>query len=420
MNRYRHDLGHQSHMVGKIGRLQTHSVIPVVGGDTVELDWRGAVRLSPLVRYMTTDARCDLFAFYVPHRHLYGTNWETFIQSGFDEAVTFPTSTAPTGGAAYLGAPLMTGTLARWHQAGYNRIWNRFFRIPTDETNRMAETDAPAGEGRIYGQLCARLPANWSMGVDDEITSTDREVAVSAGVFDIIDLARARAQYKTEVTRQWFGQYYNDIMQSAFGGKSTTDADERPTLLARKNYWLSGYDVDGTGDATLGTYTGKSITATRLMVPRKFCPEHGAIWLMSLVRFPSIHLYERHYLFGQSQPDYTMISGDPDLWATQPPEIYQADDFFTAGTAVNVGLMPYGFWYRNHPSVVHTNFTQNGSFAFCDTVPTDADTARYCQAAEYNDVFQTNQYGHWQHHSGISGWKASVVPGPKSSMFAGV
>ena len=421
MNRYRYDLNHQSHMVGKTGRLMCHGLIPVVGGDSIKIRWDGAIRLSPLARYMTTDAKCDLFAFYTPFRHIYGDDWIEFIKEGTQEAVAFPSSVPVGSGCAYLGTPLLTQPFPRWVNASYNRIWNRYFRIPTDDASIMSDALVlSTNEDRIYGKLCARLPAIWTTGVDQEYQTSDRQVTVTGGAFDIIDLAQVRRLWKTEVDRQWFGQYYNDVMEQVFGTQVNTDADERPTLLARETGFLSGYDVDGTGDANLGTFSGKSITRMMLDVPRKFCPEHGVISLMSLVRFPVIAQDEYHYLITKPNPTYVEISGDPDLWQAQPPENFLTEDFFTQGGPTSLGLIPYGQWYRQQPSVVHSSFTQNQNFAFFNGVPNTIDVARYCQAFEYDNVFQTNAYGHWQHHSAINVEKSTKVPGPKSSMYAGV
>lgn len=421
MDRYQYDLSHQSHMVGQIGRIQTHSVIPVVAGDSISIQWHGAIRLAPLVRYMTSDAKVDIVASYVPHRHSYGQQWIDFIQQGYDESITFPTIGSSNNVACY-GQPIFAASeLPYWLVSGYNRIRNRYFRNPTDDASIVADDYVSSGDNdRFYGLLGTRLKHLWTTGADDDITAATREVAVSGGVFDVIDLAQTRRQLRTEIDRQWFGQYYNDTLDNVFGGSASVDADERPTLLARKTMWLSGYDIDGTGDAVLGSFTGKSINACSMSVPRKFCPEHGAIYIQSLVRFPIVSQHEAHYLAQQTQPNYLDISGDQELWQAEPPRNFTTPDFFNQGNPTSLGLIPYGQHYRTQPSVIHTDFTQQAGFAFLDVVPSSVDEARYCQDMEYDNVFQTNQFGHWQHHAAVAVQKSTVVPGPKSSMFAGV
>jgi hypothetical protein len=419
MKRWRYDLSHFSVQASIMGSLQTFSCIPVVAGDRVGIDLNAVFRLAPLRRQLVMDSMVDLFAFYVPHRHIYGQDWQTFMLQGQKETVTFDTATASLI-AGYLGAPGVSGTLPKWMVAGYAQIWNRYFRVPTDDTSIISETTAITTEQeRVYGKQCARPKSIWSTGVVNEISSSDREVTVSGGVFDILDLERVKATYGTEVERQWFGQRYTDILDEAFGSRVNTDADERPTLLSRKTTWLSGYDVDGTSDASLGTYSGKSIGMASLNVPRRFFPEHGAIWIMGLVRFPVVHEDEIHYLMKRSQPTYKEITADPMLWENEPPTSHEVSDFFQSGAAVNIGEFPYGQWYRYHPSIVNTQLTQLTGYSFLSVTPGTADQARYCQLDEYATVFQSTPFGHWIGTARLDVDAIRVVPGPKSSMFAG-
>ena len=79
-----YDLSHFSFLTGRIGRLQTLSVMPVVAGDSFELMLEGVFRLSPLRRQLVMDCRVDLMAFYIPHRHIYGDDWVNFIRQGVE------------------------------------------------------------------------------------------------------------------------------------------------------------------------------------------------------------------------------------------------------------------------------------------------------------------------------------------------
>jgi hypothetical protein len=48
-NRNAYDLSHFSFSLGAIGSLQTLSVVPIVAGDSMQLDLQGVFRLSPLL-----------------------------------------------------------------------------------------------------------------------------------------------------------------------------------------------------------------------------------------------------------------------------------------------------------------------------------------------------------------------------------
>src|SRR6185369_17482566 len=79
-----HDLSHLGFLSGQIGRLITISTTPVIAGDSFEIDAVVALRLSPLRRGLVIDSTVDIFTFYVPHRHVYGEEGVTFVQSGFN------------------------------------------------------------------------------------------------------------------------------------------------------------------------------------------------------------------------------------------------------------------------------------------------------------------------------------------------
>src|SRR5690625_8012089 len=79
-----HDLSHLGFLAGQIGRLITISTTPVIAGDSFEMDAVGALRLSPLRGGLAIDSTVDIFTFYVPHRHVYGVQWISFLKDGVD------------------------------------------------------------------------------------------------------------------------------------------------------------------------------------------------------------------------------------------------------------------------------------------------------------------------------------------------
>lgn len=424
MERFPWDLSHFSFVCGDIGRLQTLSVIPVTAGDSMSASVNTVVRLSSLRRNLTLDVVVDLFAFFVPHRHVYGSDWQDFIKQGVDETVTL--TAGPTDeGARYLGHARRNSGAAMplWLTAGYNRIWNRYFRAPTDTAAILADNyvAALATEQKTYrfGKLCGRLKTPWSTGIDATTTAADREVA-SVSVLDIVDLAQIQARYETEQLRDWFGQRYRDILGAGWGGGANPDADERPFLLMREKQSLSGYDVDGTDDASLGSFSGKAAGTVSMRVPSRFFQEHGALWLMALLRFPTIFNLERHPLMSLPNPTYKEIACDPEIMAAEPPFVEAADRWFAGGSgAQTYGTVPFGQEFRYHPNYVHTEYEALTGFPFVVSHPTTHDAARYHVDGEYDASFATLQLGQWQMSSHIGCGVKRVVPPPRTSIFAG-
>ena len=425
MAKFGYDLGHYSMQAGKIGSLMTLSTIPVIAGDVISINLQGIFRLSPLRRNLTVDAKVDLFAFYHPYRHVYGDDWITFMKEGVDEAITFPTSDAGTASVipSYLGAPYRS-TIPRWLPTGYNRIWNRYFRHATADADILADTTMlSTSDERLYGKPCAHLPAIWNTPIESEVDSSDLQVSTAGDVLDLTALAQGKGRLTTERRREWFAQRYNDVLARTFGSRVNIDADERPELLMRVSPWMSGYDVDGTDDASLGQYSGKAATVVSMRVPRRFCAEHGTIWVMALVRFPPIHEDEVHFLTRVPNPTYQQLAGDPDIVANEPPETVDLGNYFQFASSPaylsDAGKAPFGQHYRMHPNHVHRSFDQVDGFSFLSGTITSKAVARYVASSAYDNVFATTQLGHWQCQCRLDVDVKRVVPPVDASIFAG-
>src|SRR5712692_3896130 len=110
-----HDLSHLGFLAGQIGLLITISTIPVIAGDSFEMDAVGALRFFP---------------FYVPHRHVYGEQWIKFMKDGLNAS---PLPTVNTTGyidhAAFLGTINPdTNKIPKHLFQGYLNIYNNYFK----------------------------------------------------------------------------------------------------------------------------------------------------------------------------------------------------------------------------------------------------------------------------------------------------
>src|SRR2546428_13821957 len=88
-----HGLFHLGFLAGPIGCLITISTIPVIAGDSFEMDAVGALRLSPLRRGLAIDSTVDIFTFYVPHRHVYGEQCVKFMKNVVNATLLPPVNT---------------------------------------------------------------------------------------------------------------------------------------------------------------------------------------------------------------------------------------------------------------------------------------------------------------------------------------
>jgi len=419
VQRWLYDLDHWSHACGHIGSLMTLSTIPVLPGDSFEINAKFQFKFSPMVRSLNQDAVIDMYAFFVPHRHIY-SNWADWLKGGYDEGVTLGTlSTDAVTGICCTGRVIpQSTTIPTWCLAGYSRIWNRYFKHPSDSDKADNYLLSAADYVRYYGEFICHLKTPWNTGVADSTTTADRDYTVSGSVVDLPDFALQQARLKTEIDRDWFSIRYKDLLENTWGGDANIDADQRPDLLTRTTSWLSGWDVESTDSASTGAYTGRAAGIGELYIPRRFFPEHGTIWIMASVRFPPVCKNEVHYLTTKPEPTYQVLAGDPEVVANSEPAAITTADFFTDGDSTVLNRIPYAQWYRYHPSFVHVNFTNFNGHPF---LPTPTSTARgyYIHPDQYDDVFQDLNLQHWHCNGYIQTDAWRCIPPPKSSIYAG-
>lgn len=443
------DLSHFIHTCGKIGRVQTLAYYPTVPGDSLEISLDGMIRMAPLRKEVVQESQVDICAFWVPNRHVY-PDWPTIVQDGLDgdKLAGLPTLALPANARnpCYLLQPYAPASLPALLHQGYNMIWERYYRVPS--LNKSADfddypsTDTPDDKDwRLYGKRAARLkhPTNLGLRQSGGATSNQSwrdldtqdwtvEVPVSGpnAMLDLRAFEAMKGRFRSEIERTWFSERYQDILERQWGSRVNIDADERPELVWHETFRLGGHDVDGTADATLGQYTGKTAGGFRVDIPRRHFAEHGMVWVLALVRWPTIHIAERHPLTKVATWTPEKVLGDPDVYATQAPAPVNWTDYLAEGYAsgVNAGELreAFGNMYRVQPNFVHRNFADIPGYPFVRFNASDLTyklAVYYFNPGEYDDVFQTSQLAHWQLHCRADVQALRYVPDPRMSIFAG-
>lgn len=430
-SRCSYDLDHFSFQVGRIGQLQTVSCIPVVAGDSMEMNLDAVVKLSPLRRPMMLDTMVDLFAFFVPHRHIYGSNWVDFIKAGYDESVTLGTDTIGNQDISCLGYKLTASTAyPRWLTRGNILIWNNYFRDPSGTATDLAAKATNYWTNNIgnsvepkYGPICMQPKRLINSGLEGTVDDSDRKVSLTDTntKFSLTDFALQQARLKTETKRDFFAQArYRDVLNNTFGSYVDYNIDERPELVAHSKSWLSGYDVEGTDAASLGSVVGRAVSLARLNFPRKFFAEHGTLWIMALLRFPAVYSIETHYLVKKAEPTYAQIAGDPDIINGTAPSSLTIADLTDASSSTSLGLYPYAQWYREQPHITHPDYVNNTGWPFNDlSAPTARDSMVKVLPGQLDDIFSTLQLQHWQMNAKVDLKAQRFIPDPRLSIFAG-
>ncbi|AAZ49006.1 gpF [Escherichia phage WA45] len=391
-----HDLSHLVFDAGKIGRLKVVSWTPVVAGDSFELDMIGAIRLSPLRRGLAVDSRVDLFTFYVPHRHVYGEQWIDFMKQGVDAAPLAPVQCSRGWDSAQYLATIPSSNLKvpKFLHQGYLNIYNNYFKAPWMDDLTYANPSNMEGEDVRFGVRACNLKTIWTAPLPPD-TETSHSMETETNSIDIMGLQAAYAQLHTEQERDYFMTRYRDIVNE-FGGSTSYDADNRPLLVMHSEFWASGYDVDGTDQSSLGQFSGRVQQTFKHSVPRFFCPEHGTMFTLALVRFPPTHEMEMHYLVGKEDLTYTDLACDPALMANLPPREVTMQQFFHSGNANAKFKIAEGQWYRMQPDRVALPYNYLDGFPFYSAIPSDDIKQRVLVNTDnYDEVFQSMQLAHW-------------------------
>lgn len=420
-----HDLSHFIFSSGKMGQLQTLSVVPVIAGDSIELDLVGSLRLAQLRRGLAVDSRVDVFSFYIPHRHIYKDEWEQFMKDGFDATPLTQTTSVPIDkSATFLSINQQfslnyAAEIPAFYFEGYKNIYNNYFKPPwyDDDVRTLSQLSA---EESLYGYPCSQLKSIWTTKLPpetDTYKTLDLSVSGATATLNLQDLNAAFGKLNTDQERDFFMQRYRDVMQS-FGGYASTDADNRPQLLMRSTFWASGYDVDGTDQASLGQFSGRVQQSFRHRVPRFHCNEHGAIWTIAVVRFPPTHASEVHYFTRNPNLTYEDLAGDPSIVGNMPTKTVDLNEFFSGvQTPIHEFQMPHSQWYRYHPDTVHRNYPAVQGFPFLKDNPTGEQDMLFTNAADYDQMFQTDQLGHWNMQSKNNVTVYRALPNARDSIM---
>ena len=460
---------------GEIGRLQTLDRFYVNAGEVVSMNVGKLItRFSPMRVPLLFGAQADICVFYVKHRHVYGNVEKEFHRKGVNESVTFPGCNMNAGSTSYTGdinhayvdaysqgdrSRLAAYSLGSSHAAnilplhmpeGLRRIWNGFYRVPTDygtgqhdftENINLKGYNANdwenwwlSDDGFMYGPRCAHLKTRWSTAVEDRVPDSSSDVEVSGisgttGSVSIHDFARVKASYRTENQRQFLADKYEDVMREDYGVNINAEEEYRPTLLWRHKLNMGGYEVEKT-DLDAGDAHTRGVDTHGFRVPGKYFPERGVIWTCILVRFPSIVADECHWFDKVVNPSYLEAAANADLLAAEPPHHIDMRNHFSGTSSVrDVGVVPYGEWYRTHTNRIHNQYKayaanvkddSGGGLPIIFTQPVTKADHWYVNPDRYEKMFLNRLLSHYSIAAGVMYGVKSKVPGRLFQIFGGI
>lgn len=440
-----------SHVGAKLGRMSVVALTPVVAGDSFEMDFTSILRFAPMRQALSISPEVMLATFFVPHWQVYGQEtWQNFMRDGIDGSTTLPSITPSSWAGnhhysfAYSSAygwHLQGGVAApKWRVIPLNHIWNEWFKFPTmtadipDSYTMMSQgfpaghtaADSPidgTGHQIIYGPRVTRLPTVWNSGIVGNLDASDYEMDLpvsGTATFDLLEHSKARGLLKSEIIENYWGNRYRDIMAKKYGSKISTDVDVRPKLLMLSKGKIGGVDVNGTGDANLGNYSGKAAGAIHHVVPRYYVPEHGSMWTVMVTRFPPVVIGEFNPLAQWATPTYKQLACDPVVHSTEPPVDEVVGSYFNNSSSNSLGRMAFGEHYKFLPNITHANFEHADGFPFLKANSIDTHAAAVYEGdRDYDHIFTSQMLGHYYTQAEGNVKVIRRIPSHLTSIFAG-
>lgn len=362
--RHRHNLSHDRLLTGDMGFLYPAGLVEVLPGDVFNHQAALMTRLAPMASPVMHSMTVNVMHFFCPHRLVWeeagGTvPFETFITGGPEgtDTSTVPQITVPASPKGllyeYFGIPPVEGLLVSGLPiAGFNRIWNEFFRDQDLSTVRVwnagniprvawgkdyfttarptpqkgPDIQLPLGVSapvRGIGSASATYPltnqtsresggtdatyataqdlSQWSAEQDPANAGypsvwADLSQAVAANVRDF---RRALALQRMQENRSRFGSRMVEYIWNAFKTRSPDARLQRPEYLGGASNTVSVSEVLQTGPETgqqpttsygVGDLYGHGIAFNRRggYVRRFF--EHGYVHTVVFVRPKSVYM----------------------------------------------------------------------------------------------------------------------------------
>lgn len=455
MNRYPYNLSHLVYQGLKLGHLKPIDWFCVNAGESFDITFRGTIQMAPLRAPISIDPNVHIAAYYTPHRVVYNwqengldNEWEKFIEAGYQynsggaDALDTVTDLSGLTPFKYIPKTPNTGTIPAFLTRGLADIWTWFYRIP----NKTFELDSAVGAGFIdyddiynpfldndWGWKAARLPEMWCTGLSDDMydATTFAEVPTNTGgtQVSLLDIAAIQGEYQSEIMRDWFDKRYGDLLKGGWGSNGISpDVEKRSELIALREGFLSGFNVTATADSgsrDVGESVGVQESTIELRIPNRYFKEHGTIWIVALVRFPSIYEEHEDYLANRTLT-YENFAADPRVIKTSAPIELTRQDFWS-GAAANEswGWHPFGQHWRCGVHSIDERIQQLSGWPFISNAmisSVDEDERLYDDGSLSVDYF--GDTSHWgSAHAFIQGnmdiRALRIVPPATESIYAG-
>ena len=262
---------------GDMYRLIPSFVKTVFPGEKLEVSVRGSLE-SDIVAALRAPAVMASYAFYVPFRLLWAS-WPEFI-SDADTALTVPSvniSTSPFPEVGETGNFLSAPFFRRALKLAYNEYFG----------------DESFGAHAWYTDVAADTAQNVMLPLKtvNQILSalaldTDEPSDNYSVVANTIELTEFRRRLKANArgnNQRIGGEKYVDALRR-FGVDMREELAARPEMIGRQSEVIYPQEVFNTSETNTGSRVGRYRAALDFRVKRRFCMEHGVVFVVHSLR----------------------------------------------------------------------------------------------------------------------------------------
>lgn len=262
---------------GDMYRLLPTVSKPVFPGEKVEIRVRGSLE-SDVVAALRTPAVVTSYAFYVPYR-LVWASWPEFI-SDADTALSVPTVNTVTSPFAEIGE---TGSNAAvpFYRRALKLVYNEFFG--DDGFGTHAWYTDPTADTAQNVMLPLKTVNQMLGAVALDVDEPADNYNVAANTIELTEFRRRLKANARGSNQRIGGEKYVDALRR-YGVDMREELAGRPEMIARTSEVVYPQEVFVTAETNTGTRVGRYRVAVDLSVKRKFCMEHGVVFVVHALR----------------------------------------------------------------------------------------------------------------------------------------
>lgn len=416
----RYDRGGRSFKTGKIGRVNCLRQQLLLPGERLDSTLEGEVKVTALREEASLYMHARLDAFLTPVRWLW-PELPAFLAEGPASARVWPTQTLPTSRGAHwsdlgIGGANSGGAAMTIFESAPMRIFNEWYKWPEDGDITGWPADGPKS---------VNLPHAWTRLQEYAMARDDTELVTQASgsnqKFDVRALSELQARFRQAVEQEYLAHdRYVALLRECWNAQGSREVDKVPIRLTGAELGVRPYDREASDYDGLGG----AVSMYDFRVHHNFrnisVPEHTVVTYMLLLRFSSMAEDEVNPTASIQDRGWASLVGEPGILASQRPQAVKLRNISTWSGGSTLGYLPAGWEWRARWNVVGRRVDERNTFPMLRSLVSVASAADLRDATRIGEPFRSASLGDYLVDISFSESVDSPIPGPRSSLFAGV